>query len=274
MHPSKRGRVTTVPKIIQEIKETSSKKGVTVILDFNPDSNLSNMGSMYSYDSKSKILTLCAPNLSREDKPFLLEYIRSIHEEGEFIWKESKNDGLSSVKKYSEENKDAKILQFFSSLISTDDSVALKMSLFLRNQAKLKKDITAYKQDIVERFGSRGSNISNLCSAGYFEQLMNSYNDSEHVEFMKYYDLVVGKRAKALFVNTHMKPGHLKKQIEEMVKKAEHYHTDNFRIHGIGAANVSTIKTAISQIGGEVDYIIRKTFESKSAIEYVVEITR
>jgi hypothetical protein len=269
-------KVTGNQRILQLVKTP----GVTVLLDTYPTVSEAQLGTEYSYDPDLKFLRIITSVLEQKDKPFLLEIIRLIHDADNLIWKASKQEVLNSFKEYSSHNEDSTTLEFFSKILSADDFSALKLSLYLRSQLAVhkNKDIRVYKEDIRDRFGERGNNIANLCTAGYFEmEFMPLYNEVTEEEFYKYYEIAVGKRARALFVNSGMDVADIEKAFEETLAKAIRYYMSEFRIHGKGNVNVSNIKKFFSsKPATEARYIIQKAYDDPklAAIEYAIKIIR
>ena len=262
----------------EQIKQLARKKGVTIVLDMDGSSQESKMDHAYSYSSKSKTLLIVADLLEKKDKPLLLEIIRKVFTGGGIILKKSKEELLASYKAYSTNNNDKSILAFFEGVLTKDDFSALKMSLYLRDQQNKGENVAEYKRDIRQKFGDRGANIANLCTAGYFEEefMPLLYNSVSKEKFYEYYEIVVGKKAKALFVHGGMGEDELELAFNEMLEKAIKYHIKHFHVHGLGYQNVSNIKEFFSKkpIDPENKYIVQKEYEnSEPALVVVYGIT-
>lgn len=277
MIPAKKKRTLKIINTSDEIKRHANMHGVSIILDWDGSTDMSRSGSLYSYDSKEKELIINVCGLQLSDKPLILELIKKTYNDGELVWKYSKNEALHSYGKFSQESKANDILQLFSKILSKDDFDALKMSFYVRDLSKKKIPIHTHKMDIKDRFGDRGVNICNLCSAGYFENELKSLYDHDTVpEFNKYYELVVGKKARALFVHSGMSVHDIETEVLVMVDKAIKYHMSDFRIHGIGKLNVACIKKFVSERTEEdkENYEIRQVYDDVNAIEYMVIVIR
>jgi ribosome recycling factor len=269
-----KSRVTSA---IARIEQLYNKKSVTIYLDGDGTSPLARQDEMYSYEKKNKILEINVPKLSAGNKELLFKIIRKVHEDGGLLWKDTKKETLVSYSKYNASNKNSETLEFFSGIIPPADYNALKMAFFLRYNSDKGLDIHTYKMDIINKFGDRGKNIANLCSAGYFEdEFKPLYLSSTRPTFSKYYEMVVGDGARALFVNMKMNVDSIAKEVEVMVVKAIKYHMDDFRIHAKGAGNVTTIKKFVDSVLGQKSYVIIKVWEDSKikAIEYLVTIKR
>jgi len=264
---------------IDRITDIINKKGVTIKLDYDETTILAKMGSMYSYEPKSKVLEIVVPKLGVENKKLLLRIIRKVVNDGGLIWKDTKIDELNSYNDYTATRDDKKTLNFFSGILNRDDYFALKMSLYLRDQSIKGKSIGSYKMDIRTRFGERGANIANLCSSGYFEDEFMPLFISKEIsqkEAYDYYEMVVGAKARALFVYSQMTVSEIEEQVEKMVDKAIKYHMNDFRIHGKGDINVGNIKEFVNARTGKERYKISTVYDVAKikAVEYTIEIKR
>lgn len=259
---------------IERIKSIIKKKGVTVIIDFDENSTLSLMGSMYSYEPKSKILEIVAPELGKVNKQLLLKLIKEHWNEVGLLVKQTTSDKLDSYNDYTSNNTDEKTLKFFSGILTANDYSALKMSLFLRSLSEKGKNVYNYKIDIRDRYKERGANIANLCTAGYFEEFMKLYLKIPKEEFFEYYELVVGVKARALFVHSKMNGKEIEKEVNKKVDQAAKYHLGYFRVHGRGKTNVAAIDKFVKSRTGREDYRITKVYDDPKlvAVEYKVEV--
>lgn len=249
-------------------------KSVSIIFDDDDSSDEARMGSPYSYEKNDKVLKIVTSVFVQQDKPLLLEIIRKIHEDGGLIWSSETVEALRSYSEFREDNKDAKTVEFFQTILSLDDFNALKMSLFMRDQMRQKKNVSTLKSQIRERYGERGACIANLCTTGYFEnEFMPLYNQLSQSEFSEYYEKAVGLKARALFVHSGMSVDDIKNEFDKILTKAIRYHMRDFRIHGLGRQNVTNIKAFVAQVESQPDvpFIIQKTDEKSDGSWWVVE---
>lgn len=260
------------------IRKIIGAKGVTILLDAIDTSEEARMGLAYSYSKKSRVLTIVGSYLKEKDKPLLLEIIKKIFNNGGLILKDSTQEVINSYKEYIATNNNYPILHFFHNIVPPDDFQALKMAFYLRDQQLKGKNITKYKRDIRERFGERGANIANLCTAGYFEnEFQPLYNLVSKEQFNDYYEIAVGKRARALFIHARMSKENIETEFNQMVEKALNYHMIDFRVHGLGKNNVYAIKDffLLKQAEPDERYIFKKGYEKEDpflVIEYVVSM--
>lgn len=264
-------------KAIDDIYNYALQKGVTVLFDFDGASYVGQMGSKYSYEKKDRILLIVINNLDADEKKVVQGIIRELYDAGETLFKKSKEETLSKYIAYRENNTDKEVLDFFEKLLPRDDYSALKMGLFIRDLMSTGKPIYAYKQDIRDRFGERGANIANLCTAGYFEEeFMPFYKEYSSQEFKEYYELAVGKKARALFIHSMMTPEQVNDEFENILTRAMRFHMNDFRIHALGRSNVKAIKDFFSKKSeDEREYTWSVKYERndpQSVIEYVVTV--
>ena len=244
------------------------------MLDFDGTSQEAEMGYLTSYDSNTKILSVVVSQI--DDKELIYKLIRLVHSNGDLIWKSTKEETLSSYKEYSDSGKYNDLLSFFGDKLTADDYEALKMACFIRNEMSNSRNIYEYKKDIRVRFGERGANISNLCSAGYFEkEFMPLYDKLGRAGFNEYYELAVGKKARALFIHSNMGEFEIEEEFDKMVDKAQKYHMTDFRVHGLGENNVPAIKAFFAKREEDSDenFTIQLMYEKQYpslSIEYIV----
>ena len=115
-----------------------------------------------------------------------------------------------------------------------------------------KKGQTAkLKEDIMLRFGEKGRNIANLCSAGYLdtylrplsEAIKNNEESEEAVKkrFLEIYSMIITSEPFTLFVNKRMSSETIKGEIENKRKYGHKF----LNVHGIGKENKKNIKEVV-----------------------------
>ena len=264
-------------KPIDDIYNYALKKGVIILFDVEGITPIGQMGSKFSYDRHNRELLIVIDNLDAQEKVVVQGIIRKLYESGETLFKQSKENTLSKYVEYKDNNTDKEILDFFQKILPPDDYSALKMGLFIRDLMNDGKPIYTYKQDIRDRFGERGANIANLCTAGYFEEeFIPFYQQYSSQEFEEYYELAVGKKARALFIHSMMTPEHINDEFENILTRALRFHMTDFRIHALGRSNVNAIKDFFSSKSeNEKEYTWSIKYERshpQSVIEYVVTV--
>jgi hypothetical protein len=167
----------------------------------------------------------------------------------------------------SDYKKDEQILIFFKKIISEDDFLALETSLYLR-YLFTKKEFTSVKKikkDIIYKFGDRGKNICNLCSAGYFDRLLkeiyNSDKTKDKKEFKKIYELIITNIILAIFVNSTMEFNQIDLEITNKIYANKKYGINDLYIHGLGFKNIKNIKNWINK--NKQNITIKEIYENK-----------
>lgn len=235
------------PSTADVIIEYGNKKGVSIFLDGSTKSDSAKIGTPYTYYAKDKVLTIFITNLKENTKQKLAPFLRDKWDELGILLKVSQQETLESYLTYRENQTDQDIINFYSDKISSTDLDVLKMSLFLRSEKGMNHDISLFKQQIRERFGERGTYISNLCNSKYFEgELMDFYNENSH-KFDRLYELSVGRELIAIFVHAGMTPSTFRNIFESKLTLCRRYLFKSFKIHGFGGWNVGLIKEVLGE---------------------------
>lgn len=192
---------------------------------------------------------------SKERRAFISDIVPKALEEGIDLLP-SKFDGR--VEEYSEKinlatNKE--VLDFFREKIPSGDLPILKASLYLRSVLLDGGDTALLKQDILSQWGTRGGNISNLCSSRYFEdwfrplyEQMSKGSDFNDEKFQKVYNEIVQYLPFSLFVNHSMNEDEIVMKIKQKIEMSEKYGLEIINIHGIGTTNVKRIREALDNL--------------------------
>lgn len=225
------------------IIEICDQFGVSIILDGSDESDAAKIGSPYSFEKNERVLTIFLANLRPNTWDKLKPYLKGKWNELGFAYDNEKEEVLESVIEYTKKDPHAKIIATFVNKIPSNDLTVLKLSLYLRDEKEKGNSIDEYKQEIWRRFGERGAYISSLCNSGYFEEeftvAASKMNESD---FADYYELMVGKELKAIFVHSRLKATELRDKFEDTLINARRFMVSSFRIHGFGSWNVNLIK--------------------------------
>ncbi len=233
--------------------------------------NKNKVDKEFLYDEKSGKLDVFLDNLSEDKRKKLNEILKeNVGEGNKFLEKKSSSLLRDLCNFQQTKGEDKKVLDFFENIIPEEDMEALESSLYLRRKFNEKKDVGLLKQDIRSRFGDRGNNIANLCTAGYFENfLMPLYNSSQK-EFNKIYEIVVSKSAVAIFVHSQMKEQEITEGIKRRLEISKRYGIKFLHIHGIGEYNIRTIKKCIEENKDLFNFYNKDIFEERGII--IVEL--
>lgn len=219
------------------------------LLNFNVklDFSSSQKDKKFRIIKQDNLVIFFVKNLSPKEQKILKRTIKK-HFNGDelYLIEETKIPLLDRLYKYNNA-KDNQILAFFKPHLSDLDWQALRDSLFLRNEFNNHNNISIYKSDIIMRYGERGNTISNLCTAGYFEEVMIPLFNKSIREFWEYYDLAIDRGITALFVNAGMTIEKIQHEIKRRLISAKSYGLPFIHIHGIGKKNIENIKKCISK---------------------------
>ena len=255
----------------EKIKSVIQLQSIRDIIDFEVklDSSPQENGDKFDINSDSKRITFFIANLSFKENKIVKKAIRECFYNSIPIIEESKVDLLQKLYQYNDKA-DNQILTFFLPILTNSDYDALRNSLFLRNEFKDRRNISQLKSDIIARYGERGNMICNLCSAGYFENMMMPIWNKSQVEFYDYWDKAVDRGILALFVNAGMTVANISKEIERRAI----YGISYTHIHGIGDKNIKKIKSCLKteKEKGIIKFTVKNVFEDKILHIYVAEI--
>ncbi len=171
-------------------------------------------------------------------------------------------------------------LEFFKGKLPSEDYAALRSAIYIKNKFDARTphdEIFTLKQELREKFGSRGLKISKLWSSGYFKDWIKPiycrFKQDSHFsddDFLVYYNLIIEEEAFAVFVPSTMTSDQLESVIHHKIKRNLHYGIYFITIHGIGKECVDTIRGIIPMIEksyevinqdiSEKHYIIRAKF--------------
>jgi len=234
---------------LQLILDAASKKDVSIYF-INDEISLGKHPDItHVYNKRHKTLKIFVGNLPKKYETSIFKIIRNRFEIDGIIQKVGQEKDYHSYLDYKNENNDAELISFFTSKIPEQDLIALKVSLFMINEKRKNKDIHKYKKAIRERFGERGMTISNLCYAGYFnDEFRPKYENEGKEAFEKYYEICVGRNARAIFVHSGMTYRILYTIFLTMLRKCSELGIVNFRVHAFGYQNTRVTKDVLDDM--------------------------
>lgn len=244
---------------------------VSVNVTKNSDNKVTEKESFY--DDEGKKLYINYDKLTEQKKKELSQILKDKVESGGEILEKDTSTLLQKLKEY-QKNKgdDKKILDFFSAIIPTEDLEALESALYIRKIFSEGKEVSKLKVDLRIRFGDRGKNIANLCTAGYFEKfLMPLYNSSKE-DFERIYEVVISKSAMAIFVHSQMISDEITKELKGKITLSKNYGLDFIHIHGIGETNIRIIKRWIAENKEFFSFFEKEIFEDRAKGIIIVEL--
>lgn len=240
----------------------------------------SNNTNKVDYNDLSKRATINLPNLTPEDKQELKNILPVALEEKAILLKAESKEIVNDFRAEDKSEQTQKILNLLIHLVPPEDIIIWRASLYLRKlfQEGKTKDIAGLKWQISQKYGTHGSNIANLCTAGYLEDfLLPSYNElnestkdkeQSKVKFRALYQTIVEDLPFTIFVCYKMKEEEIEQTILNKVDQNLKYGLKFFNIHGIGKVNIRKIKETITKIE-EKQILANKTITEENNIIFV-----
>lgn len=246
----------TLAKIGSKIK---LPKNVLNNLKVNLLNNINN-NSPVIYDKRTQILNI---DLGKQSPEVIKNILSSLPEMVDAGFPTLKLTSTQKAEDYLEKigvSENQKLIDYYADKLPVGDLVILKASLYLKSVLNKGGETISIKNDIAKRFGARGRNISNLCSANYFNTVIKTvYESMAEAEdfkkemFWKEYNFIVDIYPFAVFVNIGMGEKEIKKTILEKIKWNKKYDHHELNIHGIGKININKITNVLKEIEKEFD---------------------
>ncbi|MBA7514455.1 hypothetical protein ES705_06484 [subsurface metagenome] len=233
--------------------------------------NSNNVSKKIECNEGNKTLNINLQELESGERKKVKQIINSAVKDEDCLLLEDKSKKIiDDFKLKDKKSENQEILNYLKDKIPPDDHKALRASLYLREKFREGGDVSHLKRDIMEKYGERGKNISNLCTAGYFENWiiplygeMSKEPDFTLDEFLKVYNIVIKEAAFSVFVHREMSGGEVKKAILGKIETSEKYNIKFTNIHGIGKSNVKKIRNVIMELETERDF--KKRIEEKNS---------
>lgn len=197
----------------------------------------------HHFDQKTQTLEISLDKLDAKQFEALKVLNKENIQNGGYVLEKESSTLLDKLYSFNEdENEYRKHLNFFKGIIDDEDYQALELSYFLRSDFLSDgNNVNRYKRDIRNQFGKRGNNIANLCTAGYFEELLIPMYNEAPESFDSVYELLVVQEAFTLFIHGGMKPADITSRLRNKIELAKRYGLSYFMIHSKGKRNEKTI---------------------------------
>lgn len=236
--------------------------------------------NLCEYNEGEKTLQLNLEKLDSEESSKFKKALKSaVVDEDQILLENKASQLIEDFKEKDATSQNQKVLNFFQNKILPKDYEALRASLYLRSKYDEGVDVYQLKTDIITKYGERGKNISNMCTAGYFEKwLIPLYKEMEQSpdfsidKFQFTYDIIVKESAFAVFVHRDMRGEKVKATILGKIHTNLEYGIKFVTIHGIGKENKKKIKETIAELESEHSFLRRSVEEEGSAIIARIQI--
>ena len=257
------------------------KQMVKADINISTNININSNNISYSkteYDNATKTLSLNLAEFSNGEIRDLGTATKlAVLEEGELLLRKDSVELVESIKLIDISPDVKSLLDFFKDKIPIEDWNALRAAMFIRKRFEMGlssfDDTYRRKGDVMKKYGSRGKNICNLCTSGYFESMliplhneMTKMPDYSADKFLKIFNLIIDEEAFAIFVPGNMSTDEVKTTVEDKIRRNLRYGVNFVSIHGIGKGNVEKIKEAITNILLEHPTLKKNITESDNII--------
>lgn len=163
-------------------------------------------------------------------------------------------------------NRIEETLDYFGPKISNEHLEILEKALYLRERWQRNSSVTKQKEDIMEKYGQEGRSITNLCTAGYFDEdrylreLYNEMRDSGYYkegDYREEFEEIIRNEPFSVFVSRGDSVKDTKIQIESRLRKYKKYgvRVKFIDVRGIGPSNIETIESTIEILEEELENI-------------------
>lgn len=220
--------------------------------------DVSNSGTknVYKNQINVQIGQLVVP-VDQDDKKMVGQVQKAIREavqqENALVIEAESKSELDSYQAYNAGAAKDSSLQDLLTVVKPSDTPLLRSAFYLRKVHQDGNGVGNLKRDIVERYGERGKNVSNLCSAGYFETVvfpmleeLKSQDGFTAELFQERFEVIINSYPFAVFVSVQ---SNVSSAVAEVVNKIEvnkKYGIRKLKVHAIGHANIRKAQDVLS----------------------------
>lgn len=211
--------------------------------------------------NNGKIVVVNVNKFDNKGQELIKEILRGEVEEGKLLLEEDSSKLIEEVKAIESKGDNKSILKFFEGKIPASDQEILRASFIIKEIYEMHSPVSNLRDDILQRYGKRGINISNLCTAGYFSTLIKPlYEEMSRLpnfsidKFRERYNVIVEQYTFAVFVSNRMLPAETKQKILEKIELNKKYGIRQLNIHGIGKSNVIKIQEVLYEIRTNINW--------------------
>ena len=243
------------PKVKVEIKNP------VVIANLNIHITNNSQDQDISYDPGKEIYKINLVKLTEDIKKGLIS--SEMLDDDRILLEDSCKKTIEDFRSQEKLAETQEKIKFLDKKIPQDDLNIWRAALYLRhcdNTIALKGRVVGLKFQLMQKYGDKGRNIANLCTANYLEDwLIPAYgelsetlnnDDLTKKEFGKIYNHLVNELPFTIFVCRTMSIDGLK---DEIMRRKE-FGINFINIHAIGNDNVQKVKIVIPDIEKDSHY--------------------
>ena len=242
--------------------------------------NSDNTSEKFTSLNGGQTLGINLNKLTTSEKDIIRPLIPRAVADGALLLEDKSKDRIEDIESKEQTQDEREILGFFKGKIPPADYTALRASLYLKKRfadGAGKDEISELKRQIIWKYSRRGRNISDLCSAGYFETLIKTiFEEKERSGYSEEdirttYNLIVEEGTLTVFVSTGMSSDQVRREIEGKIRRNKRYGLHFLYIHGIGRSNIETIRMVIYDLKESYPTMKRITEEYANIISVRLE---
>lgn len=159
---------------------------------------------------------------------------------------------IDDVSSYQSKGGSSKTLNKLRKIAPPKDIPIWESALYIRGVYEQDGNVGALKQTLKYRFGDRGGNIANLCTAGYLESVifpifdeLSKRPDFTQNDFDSQYETIVTMYPFAVFVAQPSSEDEVLQEIKEKIDLNKNYGVSTLNIHTIGKSNIKKVNSVL-----------------------------
>ena len=236
----------------------------------------------YQIKVSGKNLVIENPQLlDKKTRAIVEDIIIQNYKEKEEILIDSAEKTIYSAKNEISTDSNKEILSFFSGRISSKDYSLIGACLYLRLLFKQGDSIkcSEIKHQITTNHGKKGSNLSNLCTAGYLEsniiatlKEMDKPDRLSNERFQSLFDELVLNFPLAVFVNGEMSKENAVSMVVNQITINRENGIAELAIHGINSRNIKLVRSIVLELKEKGLFLVSHEEIIGSAIKVLVKL--
>lgn len=248
----------------------SSKVPNAKSVSFSARPELFSNNKKYVFQNNTIILNLNVTG--KQTKKRICGACKETYAQRQSLITETKRTEIKTIIAHEQDPDATHLLMWARELVPLADIPILRACCVLRVHHKLGEPVAKFKEDITKRYGERGRNLANLCSADYFETWFFKINESllekfgakeGRRRFLLLYEEIVTKQPWTIFVSHAMTEEELG---ELILNRLCSYRTGFVYVHGLGNANTSKIEKIAKELPQKEPEIVAVKVETQMGL--------
>lgn len=241
----------SIIKIFPGLEKVTLNRNSIIKFDFSKKDNRK------TYIDNRKVTVLNLGNLSKKEIERVLELSPKTIKKGFEVLEEDYDQKSLDFQKSKPNKQESSLIDYFHGKIPEDDWYALRASVFIKKVFDSGEggEVEILRKDLRYGHGKRGTDISNLYSANYFETWikplykdMKQKDNFDRREFLEAYNLIIEQYPFAVFVHRGMTVREITKAINKKEVECKKYGIKKLNVHGIGVENINKITESINNL--------------------------